>query len=245
MDDTKSERLRELSRGAPPRVEQPPGFALRLRAHQIAAAEYAQSAPRMVIADPAGSGAQLSALAAVVDCGARPLLVACPRSLLDEWREQLGRSVPGWRATAFDRNRGEDILLGTSEVVLVAHTQLTSFAREVRRIRFRGLIFDQSHCLGNPAAQKTRAARHLVAAAGDGATVVESTVLACNTPASLASQLEILGLLERFPEIAAVRRCRSWDEVPEAVSLLEEMRGHCLLARPLEAILAMGQDDAG
>ena len=49
MFDSRVERLRELSRGAAPRIAQPKGIALPLHPHQVAAAEYASWAPRMIL----------------------------------------------------------------------------------------------------------------------------------------------------------------------------------------------------
>ena len=66
MYESRAGRLRELSRGATPRIPQPEGIALPLHPLQIAAAEYATLAPRMILGDPPGTGKDLSAIAAFV-----------------------------------------------------------------------------------------------------------------------------------------------------------------------------------
>ncbi len=240
MHDSTRERLREISRGAAPRIEQPAGMAVQLAPHQVAAAEYASLAPRMILSDHSGTGKDYCAIAALMEAGHRPLLVSAPPVLLPVWREHFERALPDWSVVEFERSG--DITRGTlrgPDVVLVRHRQLSNTSELLAGAGFGGLIFDQCQMLACSWSRLAIAARQVVAALPDESRVVASSSQAWATPRCLASVLEFLGLLDRNPTIAAIRHKRSWDEVSEAAELLDELRGQCLLARSADSVLAL------
>jgi hypothetical protein len=240
MHDSTRERLREISRGAAPRIEQPADIAVQLAPHQVVAAEYASLAPRMILSDHSGTGKDYCAIAALTEAGHRPLLISAPPLLLPVWREHFERALPDWSIVEFERSG--DITRGTlrgPDVVLLRHRQLSSAPEILAEARFRGLILDQCQMLACSWSRLAIAARQVVAALPDESRVVASSSQAWATPRCLASVLEVLGLLDCNPAIAAIRHKRSWNEVSDAAELLDELRGECLLARSTDAVLAL------
>jgi len=240
MYDSTAERLREISCGAAPLIEQPAEIAVRLAPHQIAAAEYATLAPRMILSDHPATGKDYCAIAALVETAERPLLVSAPPALLALWRERFQRALSDWHVVEFERS--SDITptaLRGPDVVMVRHRQLARTSRLLEEVGFEGLIFDQCQMLACHWTQLATAARRVVAALPHGSRVVASSSQACATPRCLASVLEVLGLLGSNPRIAAVRHKRSWGDVPDAAELLDGLRGQCLLARSTDSVLAL------
>jgi hypothetical protein len=243
MYESRTERLRELSRGAAPRIPQPEGIALPLHPLQIAAAEYATLAPRMILGDPPGTGKDLSAIAAFVATAERPILVTAPPILLCTWREHFERALPDRRLVEFQQV--DDIrppaLVG-ADVVMLRHRQFTRAADRLAGIGFGGMLFDQCQMLACRWTQLAESARKMVQSLPADATVVASSSQATATPRGLASAVEMLGLLERHPRLAAVRASRSWSDIPEAIEILDELRADCLLARGMHAVVALLDD---
>jgi hypothetical protein len=214
-------------------------MAVQLAPHQVAAAEYASLAPRMILSDPSGTGKDYCAIAAMVEADRLPLLVSAPPTLIPVWHDHFERALPEWNVVEFERST--DITVGTlrrCDVALIRHRQLSRSSELLGEAGFGGLIFDQCQMLACSWSQLAIATRSVVAALPDESPVVASSSQARSTPRCLAGVLEVLGLLDRFPAIAAVQRKRSWFEVPDAAEILDELRGQCLLARSKDSVLA-------
>lgn len=243
MHDITTERRREISRGAAPRIEQPPEIAVELAPHQVAAAEYATLAPRMILGDVTGTARAYTAIAAQVEAGERPLLVSAPPVLLPMWRDHFERALPKWSVAEFECSR--DITRGTlrgPDVVLIRHRQLSRTSNLLAEVGFGGLIFDECQMLACSWSQLAIASRRVVASMPDDSRIVASSPQVATTPRCLAGVLEVLGLLDHFPALAAVRRKRSWCEVSGAAEILDELKGVCLLARSTDSLRALPVD---
>lgn len=240
MQDTKAERLRELSFGAPPQITQPKEIAIPLWPHQVSAAEYATLAPRLILSDHSGTGKDYCGIAALVATARRPLLVTAPPAFLSLWAEHIRRALPARRIVAFEKTTDiSPTALRGPDVVLVRHRQFSRAAHVLADIGFRGLLFDQCQRLAVHWTQLAAAARLVAAGMASDSTIVASSSRACATPRSCAGVLEVLGLLDRNPRIAAVREKRTWGDVPDAAELVNGLRGECFLRRSAEAVLAL------
>jgi len=241
--NNQADRLRELSRGARPEIQQPGGIALDLYPHQVAAAEYATVSRRMLLADKDGTGRDLSAIAALVETAAMPYLITTPPSLVEQWREDVERALPS--ARIIDFTRSADITpehLAEGDVVLVRHRQLTRSVAALTGNGFGGMVFDQCQRLACRWTQLAEAARTVVRELAGDATVVASSSRVAESPRVLSSAVELIGALDRHPRLAAVAHHRTWAGIPDAREIVEELRGDCLLGRGTVAVVALMGD---
>jgi hypothetical protein len=194
----------------------------------------------MIMGDPPGTGKDLSAIAALVATAERPFLVTAPPILLYTWWEHFDRALPNRQVVYF--KRVEDITpraLEGADVVMLRHRQFTRTADRLTGIDFGGMVFDQCQMLACGWTQLAEAARKVVRSLPLDATIVASSSRVVATPRALAGAVELLGLLEQYPRLAAVRASRSWSDVPDALELLEELRADCLMARGMDAVSAL------
>lgn len=240
MYNGRTERLRELSRGAPPRIQQPKGIALPLYPHQVSAAEYASLAPRIVLSDRPGTGKDYCAIAAQVEVAEGRFLVTAPPVLIGTWERHLRQAMPDRQIVTFDPGRGiANPELVAGDIVLLRHRQMTRAVEQLAEVGFHGLIFDQCQTLACCWSRLATAARRFVQGLAQDAPVVASSSQAAASPRTLASVVEVIGRLERHPRLATIRTHRSWASVRDARSILEDLRGDCLLARDADTVLSM------
>jgi SNF2 family DNA or RNA helicase len=120
------------------------------------------------LADDMGLGKTVQALAMIQhrrDCGdRRPVLLVCPMSVMENWRQETGRFFPGMSTYVHHgraRDRGDDFVRGISGCAMV----LTSYAllqREIslyQRVDWQGVVLDEAQNIKNPDTQQARAAR--------------------------------------------------------------------------------------
>jgi hypothetical protein len=239
MFNGRSERLRDLSRGAPPRIPQPEGLALPLYPHQISAVEYASMAPRMIISDRPRAGKDISAIAVQVELAQGRFLVATAPALIGTWDAHLRQAVPDRRIVTVDPGRGVSRAeLVAGDVVLLRHRQMARAVEELAETGFGGLIFDQCQVLACSWSRLAAATRRFVEGLAPHSPVVASSSGAARSPRTLAGAVDAIGRLDRHPGLAAVRAHRSWAAVPDAQNILERLRRDCLLARDVESLVA-------
>jgi SNF2 family DNA or RNA helicase len=170
---------------------------LPLLPYQRAGVSYASNARRTFIADEMGLGKTLQAIATleyVYD--SYPAVVVCPATLVLNWKAEYNRFLPDVRvAVVKDRKTFPDE--GTYDVVVVGYSNITSW--EKRLSNHNAYVFDESHYCKTPTAQRTKSAKKIAGSAPKGAMILCLTgTPVTNRPAEYASQLDILGQLNKF-----------------------------------------------
>src|SRR3954447_15481269 len=140
--------------------EPPPGLHGKLMPFQTAGVVYALRQRRAFIADEQGLGKTVEALAAVEAADAYPAVVVCPASLKLNWLRECARWLPGRRAEPLSGRRGP---LPLAEIVVVNYDVLDARADALADLEPGAVIFDESHYVKNPKANRTKAAIDLSA----------------------------------------------------------------------------------
>jgi SWI/SNF-related matrix-associated actin-dependent regulator of chromatin subfamily A-like protein 1 len=174
------------------------GLGGELKPFQRAGVSYVLARRRAFLADEQGLGKTIEALAAVQADGAYPAVVVCPASLKLNWVRELRRWLPGRSVRTLAGNRSSDGAQG-ADVTVVNYEIVAARLQELRALRPRALVLDESHYCKNAAAKRTQAVQRLSAAVrADGMVLALSGTPVTNRPAELISQLRILGRLEDF-----------------------------------------------
>jgi hypothetical protein len=194
------------------------GLGGELKPFQRAGVSYLLARRRAFLADEQGLGKTIEALAAVEADGAYPAVVVCPASLKLNWLRELERWLPQRSACALTGNgngAAAPAAVPTAaavpaaaavptpapapDITVVNYDIVAARLDELRALRPRALVLDESHYCKNAAAKRTQAVQRLSAAVpGDGLVLALSGTPVTNRPAELISQLRILGRLEDF-----------------------------------------------
>ncbi len=124
-----------------------------------------------VLADDMGLGKTLQALTWLAwqreqpDATPIPSLVVCPKSVMDNWRAEAERFVPGLRVTLW---RGTDAAklpaaVADADLLVVNYTQLRALGEALAARVWRVAILDEGQYIKNPDSQTAKAARALQA----------------------------------------------------------------------------------
>lgn len=171
------------------------GLAGTLLPYQRAGVSYASNARRTFIADEMGLGKTLQAIATleyVYD--SYPAVVVCPATLVLNWKAEYNRWLPS-RKVAVVTDRKE--FPTDYDIVVVGYSNLTAWEKELSN--HRSYIFDESHYCKTPTAQRTKSAVKIARSApSDGIVLCLTGTPVTNRPAEYASQLKILGQLDKF-----------------------------------------------
>lgn len=194
------------------------GLGGELKPFQRAGVSYLLARRRAFLADEQGLGKTIEALAAIEAAGSYPAVVVCPASLKLNWLRELDRWLPRRSARALSGNgTGAHALSGdgtrahalagaddsaearAADITVVNYDIVAARLRELRELRPRALVLDESHYCKNAAAKRTQAVQRLAATVPrDGLVLALSGTPVTNRPAELISQLRILGRLEDF-----------------------------------------------
>lgn len=194
--------LKEASRAVDAAIEIP-GLVGSLMPYQRAGVAYANEARKCFIADEMGLGKTLQAMAVLQVAGqaspsapSYPAVVVCPANLVLNWKAEYNRFFPDIRvAVVKDRKTFPDE--GTYDVVVVGYSNLTHWEKLLSN--HNAYVFDESHYCKTPTAQRTRSAAKIAASAPKSGVVLCLTgTPVTNRPAEYASQLQIIGQLNKF-----------------------------------------------
>jgi superfamily II DNA or RNA helicase len=112
-----------------------------------------------LLADDMGLGKTLQVIASLPE-SAR-CLVACPTSVIHEWREQIARFRPGASVATY---HGPDRHLASgANVTLTSYALLRIDAEALAAVEWDVLVLDEAQAVKNPESQVARAARRLPA----------------------------------------------------------------------------------
>lgn len=218
---------------------------LPLLPYQRAGVAYASNARRTFIADEMGLGKTLQAIATleyVYD--SYPAVVVCPATLVLNWKAEYNRWLPH-RNVAVVTDRKE--FPTGYDIVVVGYSNLTAWEKQLSN--HRSYVFDESHYCKTPTAQRTKSAVKIAKTAPtEGIVLCLTGTPVTNRPAEYASQLMILGKLDKFGgEWGFYRRyCNAFKDKwgqwhLEGHSNLEELneklRSTCYIRRTKEQVL--------
>ena len=200
---SKTGALRDLSHLEP--APRPPGFAAELRPYQELGAAWLWHLHRSglggVLADEMGLGKTLQALAllAAVQAAGGKSLVACPASLVENWRREAARFAPGLRVFVHraESRLGSAADLGPWDLVITSYGTLARDHELFAALDFACVVGDEAQHIKNRRSQNARALRSLRA---HGRFLLTGTPVE-NSLDDLRSLFEFVlpGYLERVP----------------------------------------------
>jgi SWI/SNF-related matrix-associated actin-dependent regulator 1 of chromatin subfamily A len=176
------------------------GLGGELKPFQRAGVSYLLARRRAFLADEQGLGKTIEAIATIEAAGAYPAVVVCPASLKLNWLRELEHWLPQRSARALTGNGNEHAAPSpAADITVVNYDIVAARLEELRAVRPRALVLDESHYCKNAAAKRTQAVQRLSAVVPrDGLVLALSGTPVTNRPAELISQLRILGRLEDF-----------------------------------------------
>lgn len=226
----------------------------KLMSYQKAGVVYARNRRRCFIADEMGLGKTLQAIAAVEQMHQTdpvyPVAVLCPANLTLNWAKEYAKWLPE-RRVAVVSGRKEFPEHGTYDVVVVGYPNLAAWQAQLTGLG--GYVFDESHYLKNYTAKRTKVAIKMVRQADRSSRDVPVLLLTgtpvASRPAEYVSQLDLLGLLDKFGgrwgfyrRYCDARRDKFGQWRLDGHSNLEELnstlRSTCYIRRTKEQVLS-------
>ena len=227
------EELVALSQAHAAEFDPPPGLHGKLMPFQMAGVVYALRQRRTFIADEQGLGKTVQALAAIEAADAYPAVVVCPASLKLNWLRECTRWLPSRRAEPLSGRRGP---LPLADIVVVNYDVLDARASALADLEPAAIVFDESHYVKNPKANRTKAAIDLSARLADDALRLALTgTPLVNRPRELVPQLRVLGRLGDFGSGASFER--RFDAQAARERLHWHLRSTCYVRRRKDEVL--------
>lgn len=186
------EALRDASRATDAELHIA-GLQAELFPYQKAGINYAVAAERCFVADEMGLGKTLQGIAALEILQAYPAVVVCPPNLTLNWESEYSRFLPH-RSTAVVENRKE--FPNDYEVVIVGYSNTNTWVRQLSN--HAGYIFDESHYAKNKTSQRTKACKKMARSSPTAPIFMLTGTPITNRPMEYASQLDIIGQLDKF-----------------------------------------------
>jgi len=221
-----------------------------LLAYQRAGVRYAIEARRTFIADDMGLGKTVTSIAAIeLASGAAdtyPVVVVCPPTLVLNWKKEYERWLPEKKVVTV-KNR-KDFPESGYDVLVVGYSNIKAWENQLKN--HKSYIFDESHYLKSPDAQRTKAALKIAKTApSDGMVLCLTGTPVTNKPAEYAPQLELLGRIGDFGGRwgfyrrycnAFIDRFGQWnlDGHSNLDELNDRLRGTCYIRRTKEQVLS-------
>lgn len=218
---------------------------LPLLAYQRAGVAYASNARRTFIADEMGLGKTLQAIATLEYVhDSYPAVVVCPATLVLNWKAEYNRWLPH-RTVKVVTDRKE--FPSDYDVVVIGYSNISNWEKQL--LNHRSYVFDESHYCKTPKAQRTKSAVKIAKSAPkEGIVLCLTGTPVTNRPAEYASQLNIIGKLDKFGgEWGFYRRyCGAFkdkwgqwhlDGHSNLDELNERLRSTCYIRRTKEQVL--------
>jgi hypothetical protein len=120
-----------------------------------------------ILADDMGLGKTLQALAWLawlqVDARPNPSLVVCPKSVMDNWRAEAERFVPGFRVKLWPAAELNEFhkRLSEADLHVLNYNQLRGLAETILPLKWQAIILDEGQYIKNPSSQTAQLARQL------------------------------------------------------------------------------------
>lgn len=222
------------------------GLQGELLPYQRAGVAYAAKARRTFIADEMGLGKTLQAIATLEYVwDSYPAVVVCPATLVLNWQAEYKRWLPH-RTVKVVTDRKD--FPSDYDVVVVGYSNIKHWEKQL--LNHQSYVFDESHYCKTPQAQRTKSAVKIARSAPKSGIVLCLTgTPVTNRPAEYASQLNILGNLDKFGgEWGFYRRyCGAFkdkwgqwhlDGHSNLDELNERLRSTCYIRRTKEQVLS-------
>ena len=192
--DASLTELKEASRLTDAEIEVT-GLTGTLLPYQRAGVAYASNARRTFIADEMGLGKTLQAIATLEYVhDSYPAVVVCPATLVLNWKAEYNRWLPH-KKVAVVKDRKE--FPSDYDVVVISYSNLNKWEKQLSN--HKSYVFDESHYCKTPTAQRTKSAVKIARSAPkEGIVLCLTGTPVTNRPAEYASQLNILGKLDKF-----------------------------------------------
>lgn len=155
--------------------------------------------PQGILADDMGLGKTVQSLAILKKRNAFPAVVVCPASLKLQWEREVGFWLTGLRGVEVLSGMKPRPLDPRAGIVIVNYDILSAWTDALRKIKPRGVIFDECHKLKNYRAVRSKAALRLT-----GSKIHPEVILGLTgtpvetTPAELMNQLRVVRRLDDF-----------------------------------------------
>jgi PAS domain-containing protein len=227
------EELVALSRAHSADFDPPPGLHGKLMPFQTAGVVYALRQKHTFIADEQGLGKTVQALTALEAAEAYPAVVVCPASLKLNWLRECARWLPARRAEPLSGRRGP---LPLADIVVVNYDVLDARADALADLEPQAIVYDESHYVKNPKANRTKAAIDLSARLPrDALRLALTGTPLVNRPRELVPQLRVLGRLGDFGSGASFERRFEGQEARERLHW--HLRSTCYVRRRKDEVL--------
>lgn len=209
-----------------------------LHPFQRAGVRYALDRRRTFIADEQGLGKTVQALAALEADQAFPAIVICPASVKLNWERETRKWLPERSVAVLegrdDRAWNKDV--EGAEIVVLNYDILEAHLDKLIGRQPLAVVFDESHYVKNPQAQRTKAALELAGALPPDALRLALTgTPILNRPEELVSQLRALGRLREFG--SGARLTRRFRSAGSDDRLHWNLRSRCYVRRTKRQVL--------
>lgn len=169
-DDAELSAFREFADASTHTARLPDGFVGQLRPYQVHGLGWLQGLDRLglggVLADDMGLGKTVQVLChlkGLAEAGRRPSLLISPLSLLENWRREVQRFVPGLKVFVhYGAKRDDDYAEAlAADVVLTTHGLVHRDLERLATVDWQLLVIDEAQAFKNPDSQGHRAVRQL------------------------------------------------------------------------------------
>ena len=131
--------------------------------HQKEAIEKLVRNKKFILADDMGLGKTTSTIIAVLETGAKKVLIVCPASLKINWQREIAnysdRSVYIAEGKKFSDEH--DFVIVNYDILKNFHDIKEKDKSEIMKINFDLVIMDEAHMISNPQAQRTKIANDI------------------------------------------------------------------------------------
>jgi SWI/SNF-related matrix-associated actin-dependent regulator 1 of chromatin subfamily A len=209
-----------------------------LHPFQRAGVRYALDRRRTFIADEQGLGKTVQALAALEVDGAFPAVVICPASVKLNWERETRKWLPERSVAVLEGrdDRAWTAKVEGAEIVVLNYDILEAHLDKLIAQQPLAVVFDESHYVKNPQAQRTKAALELAGAlAPDALRLALTGTPILNRPEELVAQLRALGRLREFG--SGARLARRFRTAGSNDRLHWNLRSRCYVRRTKKQVL--------
>lgn len=170
-----------------------------LRPFQRAGIQYATRAKRCMIADEMGLGKTVQSIVSVEQEQAYPCICVVPAVVKEKWKREWNKwftdkKVDAYIASGQKPESLKNPLYGNPDVIIINYDILSYWSDELKKLKAKSIIFDESHYMKNGKTKRAKSARSL-------ARGIEHIYLLTGTPIEnktieFASQLAIMDRLD-------------------------------------------------
>ena len=200
---------------APAKVDVTAGLGLQLFNFQVDGAEFIHQHRKIILADQPGLGKTAQALAACKASGEYPIVVVCPPGLRLNWNREISKVMLKTDSVYVLDKAPKDLTPPLDhDVIVVGYPGLASLSAWLPPNPAH-IIFDESHYLKTPTAQRSKSALGYVRRVpSDGIVACLTGTPVLNRAAELANQLAMIGKLNLFGgRQRFLDRYSNWQEI--------------------------------